>query len=143
MTGFLGSYLHQLDDKGRLALPVSFRRAAGENGFVLVHPDERALFLYPAAAWGQVEERLGELQRRQAEARAGVRAILANALQVVPDKQGRILIPDRLQRAAELEGEALIVGVIDKIEIWNPELFESATRKGKPEFEHFRRQILI
>jgi MraZ protein len=143
LTGFLGSYLHQLDEKGRLALPASFRRNAGEDGFVLIQGQEPALFLYPARTWVGVEERLGELMQRQPEARGLVLSLTANAVEVVPDKQGRILIPERLQRAAKLEREVLIVGVLDKIEIWNPELFEGATKEAKPDFERFVRQILV
>lgn len=143
MTGFLGSFLHQLDDKGRLALPASFRRSVGDDGFVLIAAGEPALFLYPAPAWASVEERLIELQRRQPEARSSVLRVTANAVEAVPDKQGRILIPDRLQRAAELDGEALIVGALDKIEIWNPERFESTTREAESDFDRFVKQLLV
>ncbi|UCF21236.1 MAG: division/cell wall cluster transcriptional repressor MraZ [Gemmatimonadota bacterium] len=143
MTGFLGSYLHQLDEKGRLALPASFRRAAGEAGFVLIHGHETALLLYPQAAWGKVEERLAELLQRQPESKASVLRLTANAVEVTPDKQGRILVPERLKKAAKLDSEALIVGVLDKIEIWNPELFEMTTKEARPGFEQFVRQILV
>ncbi len=143
MTGFLGSYLHQLDEKGRIALPAAYRRSAGDDGFVLIHALEPALFLYPARTWSGVEERLSELMRRQPEARSSILSLTANAVEVVPDKQGRILIPERLQHAVELSGEALIVGVLDKIEIWNPEVFEGATREAKPGFEQFVRQIFV
>ncbi len=143
MTGFLGSYLHQLDEKGRVALPASFRRAAGDHGFVLIHAFEPALFLYPAWAWTSVEERLGELLRRQPQARPMVLGLTAKAVEVIPDKQGRILIPERLQRAAQLDAEALIVGALDKIEVWNPELFESAAREAEPGLEKFVREILV
>ncbi|MGD8866249.1 MAG: division/cell wall cluster transcriptional repressor MraZ [Gemmatimonadales bacterium] len=143
MTGFLGSYLHQLDEKGRIALPAAYRRNAGEEGFVLIHALNPALFLYPAPTWSEVEERLSELMRRQPEARNSILNLTANAVEVVPDKQGRILIPERLQRAVQLSGEALIVGVLDKIEIWNPEVFEGATREAKPGFEQFVRQIFV
>lgn len=143
MTGFLGSYLHQLDEKGRIALPAAYRRNAGEEGFVLIHALDPALFLYPAPTWTEVEQRLSELMRRQPEARNSILSLTANAVEVVPDKQGRILIPERLQRAVQLSGEALIVGVLDKIEIWNPEVFEGATREAKPGFEQFVRQIFV
>ena len=143
MTGFLGSYLHQLDEKGRIALPAAYRRSAGDDGFVLIHALEPALFLYPARTWSEVEERLSELMRRQPEARSSILSLTANAVEVVPDKQGRILIPERLQRAVDLSGEALIVGVLDKIEIWNPEVFDGATREAKPGFEQFVRQIFV
>ena len=141
MTGFLGSYRHQLDEKGRLALPAAFRRNAGESRFVLLHCYDTALFLYPAGAWAGVEERLAELLRRQPDARGSVLSLTANAIEVEPDKQGRILIPERLQKAAGLDGEALIVGALDKIEIWNPALFEEATAERASGFEGFMRQI--
>lgn len=143
MTGFLGSYLHQLDGKGRLALPASFRRSVGDEGFVLIHFDEPSLFLYPAKTWAGVEDRLVELVRRQPGARRSVLALTANALEVVPDKQGRILVPERLQKAAKLDGEALVVGVLDRIEIWNPQLFESTTREAPTDSTRFVREILL
>lgn len=141
MTGFLGSYRHQLDDKGRVALPATFRRSADGDSFVLLHGYQPALFLYPERAWSQVEERLADLLRRQPDARSSVLSLTANAQHVEPDKQGRILIPERLQRAAELGGEVLIVGALEKIELWNPERFESETAEKKPEIERFMRQV--
>jgi MraZ protein len=144
MTGFLGSFLHQLDEKGRLALPAAFRRSAGEEErFVLIHAQEPALFLYPARAWASVEEQLMDLLRRQPESRGLVLSLTANALETIPDKQGRILIPERLQEAAQLDSEALIVGALEKIEIWNPGVFDSTTRDAKPELEKFVRQIIV
>ncbi len=142
MTGFLGSYLHQLDEKGRIALPAAFRRVTGEESLVLVQNKDPALILYPNAAWAQVEEKLGELMHKSAEARERVLKVVANAVEVVPDKQGRILIPERLQDAARLEGQALVVGVFDRIELWNPGLFEELTSEPKPELDQFLRQIL-
>ncbi len=141
MTGFLGKYLHQLDDKGRLALPASFRRSVGEDGFILVYYQDPALFLYPASAWRTKEVQMMELVERTPEARPSVLALTANALEAVPDKQGRILIPERLQRAAELDGEALIVGMLNRIEIWNPERFEGAVRDSSPESDKHLRKI--
>lgn len=143
MTGFLGSYLHQLDGKGRMALPAPFRRSVGEEGFVLIHFEEPSLFLFPVKTWAEVERRLVELVRRQPDARKSVLALTANALEVVPDKQGRILVPERLQKAARLDGEALIVGVLDRIEIWNPELFDSATREAPTDSTQYVRQTLF
>ncbi|NIR46122.1 MAG: division/cell wall cluster transcriptional repressor MraZ [Gemmatimonadetes bacterium] len=144
MTGFLGSYLHQLDEKGRLALPASFRRGAGgDERFVLIHAQGSALFLYPAQAWAVREQELMDLMRRQPEARPLVLSLTANAVETIPDKQGRILIPERLQKVAKLDGKVLVVGALEKIEIWNPEIFESETKEAKPELEGFVRQILV
>ncbi len=142
MGGFLGSFLHQLDEKGRLALPASFRRGQGAEPFVLLHWQDHALFLYPSRAWAEVEERLRELRRRRTESRQEVARLTANAVEVVPDKQGRILIPERLKAAAKLEGEVLIVGALDRIELWNPRTFEELTSEVRPELGEFIRQIL-
>jgi MraZ protein len=61
--------------------------------------------------------------------------VLANATEVVPDAQGRILVPQGLREAAQLDGQALLVGAINKVEVWNPELFEAATQVDAASFE--------
>lgn len=141
MSGFLGSYLHQIDEKGRLNLPASFRREAPEQPFVLVRAFPDALGLYPEAAWSRVEERLRELLRLQPEARSYVLGVTARAQEVVPDRQGRISIPRHLQEAVGIEGPALVVGALDRIEIWSPERFETAVSARTPEFDRYTNQI--
>lgn len=138
---FFGSYVYQLDGKGRVSLPAAFRREAGDQRFVLVQAYKPSLALYPESAWVEVEERLKELMRHQPESRMWVLAMMSNAVDVAPDSQGRILIPQRLQEAAELAGEAQLVGAIDKVEIWNPKLFESAVEAGAGDFSRFAPQI--
>jgi MraZ protein len=138
---FLGSYLYQLDEKGRVSLPAAFRREAPDQRFVMVQVHPPALSVYPEAEWVGVEERLDELLRHQPEARLYVLRVLSNAVEVVPDGQGRILIPSRLKEAAELDGQALLVGAIRKIEIWNPARFEAAIGESAGEFERFAPQI--
>ena len=142
MTGFLGSFLHQLDEKGRLALPAQFRRNAEGGEFVLIRSYETALFLYPAQAWSDVSQELHELWDKNPRSRHFVRNITSRAQQTVPDNQGRILIPAHLQREAQFEREVLIVGTLHKIELWNPQLFERATAEAETEFEQFARQII-
>jgi MraZ protein len=141
MSGFLGSYVHQVDEKGRLSLPASFRRGVTEGPLVIVQVHESALTLYPEETWKEVEGRLLELLRRQPESRPYVLGITANAVEVVPDKQGRILVPQRLMHAVGLMDSALLVGVIDRIEVWDPGRFEVAVADRKPEFEKFAAQV--
>lgn len=139
---FLGSYIYQLDDKGRVSLPAAFRHAAADQRFVLIQIDPPALSLFPESEWVQVEERLLDLRRRQPASRRFVTTLLSNAVEVTPDGQGRILIPAGLREAAELEGQAQMIGAIDRIEIWNPASFESASDDaGAEEFESFVPQI--
>ena len=125
---FLGSYQHQLDEKGRLSLPAPFRREATDQRFVLVQAHPPALALYPEGEWLEVEERMQGLQRDRA-GRLWVLSVMANAVEVAPDAQGRILIPAPLRSAAELESQALLVGAINKVEIWNPAKFAEALRE--------------
>lgn len=141
MSGYLGSYRHQIDEKGRVSLPAPFRRDADEHPMVLVQVDPRALTLYPPEAWRGVEERLLEVLRRQPTARPNVLAITSNASEVTPDRQGRILIPQRLVAAAGLEETALLVGVLDRIEIWNPDRFDAVLAQRDEQFDRFAAQI--
>jgi MraZ protein len=141
MSGFLGSYLHQIDDKGRLSLPAAFRREGADAPLILLQVHDDSLSLYPVAAWTEVEERLRELLRRQPEARNYVLGITANAAEVVPDKQGRIPLPPRLREKVGIDGSALVVGLLDRIEIWNPDRFSAAVSELTPDVDRFAHQI--
>jgi MraZ protein len=137
---FLGSFQHQLDDKGRLSLPAPFRREATDQRFVLVQAYAPALALYPEPEWLQVEERMEKAMRDPA-GRMWVLSVMANAVEATPDAQGRILIPAPLRAAADLEGQALLVGAINKVEIWNPARFEEAVQGATPDFAKFAGDI--
>ena len=142
MSGFLGSFVHQVDDKGRLSLPAPFRRGVADGApLVGVQVHDSALTLYPEETWSEVEERLLELLRRQPESRPYVLGITANAVEVVPDKQGRILIPQRLLQGIGVQESALLVGVIDRIEVWDPARFEGAVAERPAEFDRFAAQV--
>ena len=137
---FLGSFQHQLDEKGRLSLPAQFRREATDQRFVLVQAYAPSLALYPETEWLEVEERMQTMMRDPA-ARLWVLSVMSNAVEVTPDAQGRILVPAPLRSAAELDGQALLVGAINKVEIWNPAKFEEAVRGAAPGFDKFAADI--
>jgi MraZ protein len=141
MSGFLGSYTHQIDEKGRLSLPASFRRDGGEEPLILVHVNPESLTLFPRPVWGQMEERLRETLRRNPAARPYVLRVTANAVEVVPDKQGRILVPQRMQKEVGITGPTLVVGAIDRIELWNPETFDAVTGQAVPDVELLAHEI--
>jgi MraZ protein len=127
MSGYLGSFQHQIDEKGRLSLPAHFRRESGDQALVLVHVFPESLTLYPRDTWEGVQEKLREAMRGSPASRAWALRVTANAVEVEPDKQGRILVPQRMQDAVGIAGPALVVGAIDRIEIWNPERFMAVT----------------
>ena len=138
---FLGRYQYQLDEKGRVSLPAAFRREAADQSFVLIQAYPPALALYPEGEWLQVEERLRDLIKHQPESRMYVLSVLASAVEVVPDSQGRILVPAKLKEAAELDGQVLLVGSIDKVELWNPAYFQKAMQTDAMKFAQFAPSI--
>jgi len=138
---FLGSYTYQLDDKGRVSLPAAFRNVAADQRFVLIQVNAPALSLYPETEWVKVEERLSEMMRKQPEARPFLLKLLASAVEVAPDGQGRILIPAALREAGQLNGQVQMIGAIDRIEIWNPADFQQVTEQASGEFAAFMPQI--
>lgn len=141
VSSFLGRFEYQLDDKGRVSLPAAFRRGADESRFVLLQWEEPYLTLFPEAEWMKVQERLLQYRRNQKDAGAHVRRITSSAVEVIPDKQGRILIPSWLQQAAGLDGTVLLIGAIDRVELWNPTSFGQAVPGGSEAFESFAPQI--
>jgi MraZ protein len=138
---FLGSYQHQLDEKGRVSLPAAFRREAADQRFILVQPYPPALALYPEIEWSEVEQRLSDLMARGPAERMYVLSIVSNAVEVSPDAQGRILIPSRLQEAAELQGSVVLVGAINKVELWSPDRFQDALETGAEQFGQYTHQL--
>ncbi len=125
MTGFLGRFEYQLDVKGRVSLPADYRRKAQGTRFVLLQWEPTHLTLFPEEVWAGVQDRLLELRRDRPDLSPMLRDVTSRATDVEPDKQGRILIPGWLKERAGLDGSALLVGAMDRIEIWDPETFRS------------------
>lgn len=104
---------------------------------VLVHAFPDALALYPQSSWGEVEIRLRDLLRQEPEARPYVLGITANAAEVTPDRQGRILLPQRLLDAVGIGSAAVLVGAIDRVEIWDPDRFGASVTAPVGEASRF------
>ena len=141
MPGFLGSFLHQLDPKGRVSLPALFRRGREGESFVLIRTQPDALSLYPDDAWAEVQAELREMSKRQPDLRNQVLRVTAGAVEVVPDKQGRILIPEKMRESISLGTEALVVGAINHIEIWDPARFDELTRPSDDAFDSYIERV--
>lgn len=137
MAGFLGSYLHSIDPKGRVSLPAPFRRGRESDPFVLIQTQPDALSLYPDDAWEEVQSELREMAKRQPDLRTQLLRVTAGAVEVVPDKQGRILIPEKMRTSVALDSDALVVGAINHIEIWEPNRFEQATQSEDDAFKRY------
>lgn len=117
---FIGEYQHSLDPKGRIAVPAKFR-AKLLGGAIITRGLDHCLFLISAKEWEILATKLIALPLAQANSRAFVRLMLAGAMEVAPDQQGRILIPDYLRKYAGLVKQAVIAGLYNRIEIWDAE----------------------
>ena len=117
---FLGEFVHVLDGKGRLTIPAKFR-ADLDAALVVTRGIDRCLAVFPIPEWEQLAEQVSDLPLTDRQARAFRRLLFANASDVSPDKQGRILIPPRLREYAHLDGEVVVVGINTYMELWNPE----------------------
>ena len=115
-----------VDAKGRLIVPVSFRRALtpGVNTFVVARWFDGCLAAFDPAGWAQVIQKLLELEGNRRQNRQIVRALAGRAAEISMDRQGRILLPKKHLEMAEISDRAALVGVIDRIEIWNPDRYE-------------------
>ncbi len=120
---FLGEFVHVLDNKGRLTIPAKFR-AELDTTLVVTRGLDRCLAVYPIDEWNQLAQRASDLPMTNRQARALRRLLFANASDVSPDGQGRILIPPNLRTYADLDGEVVVVGIDRYIELWNPEDWE-------------------
>jgi MraZ protein len=129
-TLFLGEYHHALDDKGRIAVPVKFRSGLG-TGAVVTRGLDRCLYVYPVAAWGELATKLMKLPLAQAKARAFARLMLAGAMALEVDRQGRALLPDYLRRYAGLKRHVVFAGLANRAELWDRATWERERRKSE------------
>lgn len=116
---FLGEYEHTIDDKNRLTLPARFREAF-TAGCVVTREMDGCLSVYAPDGWERfVALRLEGLDPFTREARQMRRFVFAGAVEAVPDKQGRVMLPPALVDHAKLDREVVVAGVHDHVEIWN------------------------
>ena len=116
----IGEYEHNIDAKGRLIMPAKLKDDIGEK-FVITQGLDGCLFVYSENEWKNFEEKLRTFPLTNKDARALKRFFLARATECEIDKQGRFLISSNLREFAGLQKEVVIIGVLDKIEIWSKE----------------------
>jgi MraZ protein len=128
---FKGTYRHRIDPKGRLPVPAVFRRALGSEAGVVVTLLDQCLVVYPPAEWGRLEAQLGALPAFSKQVKALTRLLLSRAADCEIDAQGRILLPPALRESAELGRDAVVVGVLNRFEIWSPESWDAFVRESE------------
>jgi MraZ protein len=115
---FLGQFEHTLDDAGRVSLPAKYRPDLAE-GVVITRGLDRCLFLFPISQWTPLAKQISDLPLGNPTARTARRLLFSSASDIVPDRQGRILIPAYLREYANIDGQVMIVGLNTYVELWN------------------------
>ncbi len=119
----MGEYQHSVDAKGRLFMPAKLREELGES-FILTLGLDNCLFVFSQAEFAILKSKLDAISIANRDARQFARFFFAGACECEVDKQGRILIPAKLRGYAGLEKDATIVGVSNRVEIWNTPKWE-------------------
>ncbi|MDD2757769.1 MAG: division/cell wall cluster transcriptional repressor MraZ [Patescibacteria group bacterium] len=129
---FIGEYSHNLDDKGRLAVPVKFRPDL-EDGAVVTRGLDSCLFLYTKKEWAKLAEKLAALPISQSNSRAFARLMLAGAMDVDMDKQGRVVVPEYLRQFAGMKKNVVVAGLYNRLELWDEESWEKYKNQTEAE----------
>lgn len=116
-----GTYEHSIDAKGRLFIPAKLREELGVTFYLAMGVDE-CLAIYPQETWNRFTEKFASLPMSQS---AAMRPLFANASKCELDSQGRIVIPQKLRKYANLDKETVIIGVNDRAEIWSAETWNA------------------
>ena len=131
---FTGEYNNSLDGKNRLNIPAKFRKVLdpiNDRTFILTRGFEQCLLLYPLNEWQEVETQLSQLSSIRSRDRDFVRSITRHAIPVQFDGQGRIQIPEALIIFSGIQKDVNVIGMIKKIELWNPSIINEKDKKDK------------
>jgi MraZ protein len=113
-----GEFQYSVDDKGRVIIPPTFRDFV-EDGMVVTRGMDSCLFVFPMRSWQQIEESLTALPLTDPGSRNFVRFFYSGAAKAKLDSTGRIGLPPTLRKFANLEGNVMVVGAPNRLEIWN------------------------
>ncbi|KRO00244.1 division/cell wall cluster transcriptional repressor MraZ [Companilactobacillus kimchiensis] len=137
---FMGEFHHTLDTKGRIIVPAKFRKLLGES-FIVTRGMDGCLFGYPLEQWGKLEDQLDKLPLTKKDARAFTRFFYSAAAEAEFDKQGRINLSTSLIEFAKLNKNCVIVGVSDRIEIWDEERWNKFSQEAEDNFEEISEKM--
>ncbi len=128
-----GTYHHRIDPKGRLPVPAAFRRALGDRpgASVVVTLLDQCLAVYAPEEWGRLEAQLAARPAFSRQVKALTRLLTSRAADCELDVQGRILLPAALREAAGLERDAVVVGVLNRFEVWAPSAWDGFVRDSE------------
>jgi len=142
---FYGEYQHSIDRKGRLIMPAKFREAAKANfieKFFLTRGLDKCLFMFSEEEWRAQENKFKAISFTKQQSRTFNRLYFSGAVDIIPDKQGRILLPAYLKEFAEIKVQTMIVGVSNRIEIWSRDKWQEFYGSSRQSFEEIAEKLM-
>ncbi|MGC6767212.1 division/cell wall cluster transcriptional repressor MraZ [Enterococcus sp. LJL128] len=137
----IGEFQHNIDAKGRLIVPAKLRDELGET-FIVTRGMDGCLFGYPLSEWEILEEKLKSMPLAKKDARTFVRFFYSAATECEVDKQGRINIPAALRTHADLKKGCVIIGVSNRIEIWDEERWTAFSTEAEENFDEIAETMI-
>ncbi|MCL4394167.1 MAG: division/cell wall cluster transcriptional repressor MraZ [Chloroflexi bacterium] len=125
---FIGATNNTIDEKGRLTLSAKWRSELA-SGVVITRGFDKCLFIFPQAKFETMAREIEEQGMALADVRSFARHLSAMAELAEPDKQGRIIIPQNLREFAGLNGEVVVIGVVNRLEVWNPKQYRETNEQ--------------
>ena len=142
---FYGEYSHGVDRKGRIILPARFRDICKEYGiekFFITRGLDKCIFMFNEEEWRSQEKKFKGLSFTKQESRSFNRLFFSGAIEVVPDKQGRFIIPQYLKKYAGIRKETVIIGVSNRIEIWDAQIWQDFYANSSQTFEQIAENMI-
>ena len=142
---FYGEYEHTLDKKGRVIIPSKFREIVKEHyveKFYMTRGLDKCLFMFTEDDWRTQERKFRDMPFTRQESRRFNRLYFSGASEVICDKQGRILVPQYLKEYAEIKLHVVIIGVVDRIEIWAKEHWQRFYQESLSSFEDIAEKLI-
>lgn len=145
MSAFKGTYEYSIDNKGRINIPAKLRKYVSPEAndtFTITRGFEKCLFIYPQDEWNRLEQSIRALSSTNAKHRFFMRVLLQQAAESQLDGQSRITIPKDLLQFASIESEVLIMGVLEHIEVWNPDEYKKYLAAQESSYEEVAETVL-
>lgn len=138
---FMGEFQHSIDEKGRMIIPAKFRDTLGAN-FIITRGLDNCLFVYPNEDWTALEQKLKALSLMKSDARAFTRFFFSGATECELDKQGRVNIPNSLREHARLDKDCIVIGVSNRMEIWDKETWNGYAKQSQESFNEIAEKLV-
>ncbi|HEX2983812.1 MAG TPA: division/cell wall cluster transcriptional repressor MraZ [Ignavibacteriales bacterium] len=143
---FIGSFTYSLDAKSRVAIPAKLRKYVNPEAndtFILTRGTSQCIDVYPLDKWNElVQHKLNKLDSFDPKEAMFLRMFLQKAAEDSLDAQSRLIIPQNLVEFAQIEKEVFILGAINKIELWNPAIYEKYLNDQTESFENIAKEVM-